>query len=38
MAHLLAGKTLVQIAASYPELTKERLDAIERELRPMTWP
>lgn len=31
-AYILAGKTLVEIAANHPDLTKERLEQIEREL------
>jgi arylsulfatase A-like enzyme len=32
LAYLLEGKTLVEVAANYPDLTKERLEQIEREL------
>ncbi|BCH35274.1 sulfatase [Mesorhizobium sp. L-8-10] len=31
-AFMLAGKTLVEIAANHPDLTRERLEQIEREL------
>jgi hypothetical protein len=31
-AFILAGKTLVEIAANHPDLTRERLEQIEREL------
>ncbi|WP_319518470.1 sulfatase [uncultured Martelella sp.] len=32
MAYLMSGKTIVQLAATHPELTRDRLEEIERDL------
>ena len=36
MAYLMSGKTLVQLAATHPELTRDRLEEIERDLAAIT--